>query len=77
MTQPSVLYRLIDKELDGKFAEFVAARWPAKSFREIAEEVEAQTGITVNMETLRLWFSGRLQPYSRLIDQPTSTRGAA
>lgn len=58
MTQPSRLYRLIESQLDGTLAEFIAQRrLPTKSWREIADEIRERTGEQVHEETLRQWFA--------------------
>lgn len=62
MTQPSRLYRLIEAQLGGPLAEFVAERRrPTKSWREIADEIRELTGEQVHEETLRLWFTDRAE----------------
>jgi len=61
MTNPSPLYRLIERQLDGTLADFVArhrtdgATWP-----EIAADVSAKTDVEISGETLRRWFAGRI-----------------
>lgn len=56
MEQRSSLYRLIEKQLDGSLADYVAARRPALSWRTIADELADRIGVEVNRESLRLWF---------------------
>lgn len=60
MTQPSTLYRLAEAGLDEALTDFIATRRPHTSWREIAEELAAKSGVTVHEETLRLWFAGRI-----------------
>lgn len=67
MTQRSDRYQLIESRLDRPLVDFVAERRrvdgppfrPAASWRAIAVEIEQITGITVNPESLRLWFADR------------------
>lgn len=63
MTQPSPLYQLIEARLGGPgtLAAFVAARWPLKGWRKVAEELSQEAGVDVGNETLRLWFAGRIE----------------
>jgi hypothetical protein len=60
----SQLYRLIEERIDGTLADFVAQRRRVDgppfrsptSWRDIAAQLTALTGIDANHETLRLWF---------------------
>jgi len=61
MTQPSPLYRLIEAGLQGSLADFVAKRRPARSWRDIADEIRELTSVRVHDETVRLWFAEREQ----------------
>lgn len=68
------MYRLIEMKLDEPLTDFVAARrlptrqLPAKSWQEIADEIEQRTGETITGEAMRRWFA----------DSPVSTeQGAA
>lgn len=70
--QPSRLYRLIEERLDGTLADYVAARRPAASWKSMAAELTATTGIEVSWESLRTWFADRIQ-----ISVTVSDRGAA
>lgn len=68
MTQPSPLYRLIETRLDGMtLAEFIGERrTPIKTWREIADELKELTGESVSWETLRLWFTDRVEQPERV-----------
>lgn len=78
MTQPSILYQLIEARLDSSLADFVAARWPRKSWQKIADEIEAATGLTVTKETLRQWFANRIEVRAFVReDAPASTGSVA
>lgn len=58
----SNLYRLIEKQLDQPLADYVAARRPRLSWRDVAAELSAQVGVDVSNETLRLWFANPPTP---------------
>lgn len=60
MTQPSALYRSVEDRLDGSLADLVAARRPAATWEQIADEIAEKTGIRLSRETLRLWFVDRI-----------------
>jgi hypothetical protein len=61
MTQPSVLYQLVDARLDGKLVEYVAEHKAAMSWRAMAADLSQRAGVQVNYETLRLWFADRIE----------------
>lgn len=64
MSQPSFLYEAIEAKLggSGQLDDYVKLRrTEGASWRTIATELTARTGRTVNHETLRLWFVGRLR----------------
>jgi hypothetical protein len=64
MSQPSFLYEAIEAKLGGPGAldDFVALRrTEGASWRTIATEISNRAGRTVNHETLRLWYVGRLR----------------
>lgn len=61
MSQPSVLYQLIESRLDSTLAEYVAANKASKSWRTMAAELSEITGVTLTYETLRQWFADRVQ----------------
>jgi hypothetical protein len=78
MTQPSPLYQLLEARLNGSLADFVAARWPLKGWRKVAEELSQETGVAIGHETLRLWFAGRIEVTTTVrTDVPASTGSAA
>lgn len=57
MTEPSTLYRTIEKRLDGRtLADFVAERRPYYSWAAIARELSDLTDAEVSREWLRRWF---------------------
>lgn len=64
MTNPTPLQQLVEMKLGEDLGGFLAERRrvkvverPAKSWAEIANEIQQRTGITVTRETLRLWGS--------------------
>lgn len=61
MAQPSIRYQLIEAKLDCSLADFIAARWPQKGWRKIADEIETATGVQVDRQTLANWFAGRIE----------------
>jgi hypothetical protein len=61
MAEPTQLYRLIEERLDGTLAEFVAAKRPHTTWRQMASEITQLTGIEVSSEGLRQWFADRIQ----------------
>lgn len=79
MTQPSRLYRLIEERIDGTLVDYVAARRPATSWRDLADEISKLTGIEISNEGLRLWFGDRIEVrYETVIrDAPAEPADAA
>jgi hypothetical protein len=77
MTQPSIRYQLIEVRLGEPFAEFVAARYPRRSWRQISDEIEDRTGLTLSKETLRQWFADRLEVRSFVRDDTPANTGSA
>lgn len=61
MKQPTPLYRLVEDRLDGSLAEYVAQRRATTSWRTMAADLTAQTGVHVTYETLRGWFAHRIR----------------
>jgi hypothetical protein len=61
MVRPSPLYQLIESQIDGTLAEFVAARRASSTWAEMAAELSRQAGREVSDETLRRWFADRIQ----------------
>lgn len=57
MSQPTLLYQLIEAKLDEPLADFIAARRPDKPWRLIAIELTHRTGVDVTYETVRVWGS--------------------
>lgn len=61
MSRPTTLmYQLIEARLDGTLADFIAARRPHTSWRDIATQITLTTGVPVTHETLRSWFADRI-----------------
>jgi hypothetical protein len=56
MTERPVLYQLIEARLDEPLAEYVAARRPSTSWRQLAGELSDRTNTAVSFESLRTWF---------------------
>lgn len=61
MSEPTPLRQLAEDRLGQPVAEFIAERRPHLSWRRIAIEVTAKTGVDISGETLRLW-SQSLEP---------------
>jgi hypothetical protein len=67
MTQPSDRYRLIEAALGVPLLEFVRERRavdgppfkPPTSWRDLAREITDRTDISINAESLRLWFTAQ------------------
>jgi hypothetical protein len=55
------LYRLIESQLDGTIADFVAARWPQNGWRKIAAELSEAADTKVSYRTLAEWFADRIE----------------
>lgn len=70
MSQPSVLYQLVEARLDGTLAEYVAAHRATTSWRTMAADLTELTGVQLNHETLRLWFADRIQTTVVIADAP-------
>lgn len=75
--QPSRLYRLIEERLDGTLAEYVASRRPAASWKTMAAELTATTGVEVSWESLRSWFADRIQIQVTVAERRTEQGSAA
>jgi hypothetical protein len=62
MNEPSRLYMLIEKRIEGTLADFIAARRATKSWATMAAELAEITGpdYAVSDETLRRWFADRI-----------------
>jgi hypothetical protein len=61
MSQPSVLYQLVETRLDGTLVEYVAEHRASMSWRAMAADLSERTGVQVTYETLRGWFADRIQ----------------
>jgi len=70
MSQPSVLYQLLEARLDGTLAEYVAEHRASTSWRTMAANLTECTGVPINAETLRLWFADRIQTTVVIADAP-------
>jgi len=57
MNERPVLYQLIEARLDEPLADFIAARRPIWSWRQLAGELSNRTGTAVSYEALRSWFA--------------------
>jgi hypothetical protein len=77
MTQPSVLYQLIDSRLADGLPRLIEQRRPGATWQEIADEIEQITGQPVNRETLRLWFADRLEVRAFIRPDVPATTGSA
>jgi hypothetical protein len=60
MAERSSHYRLIEAKLGEPFEGFIAARRPSTSWRAIAADITARTGVEVGGEILRRWFIDRI-----------------
>lgn len=57
MTNPTPLKQLVEMKLGQPLDGFVSARrQPRKSWRDIAAEIQEQTGVVVSHEALRTWY---------------------
>ena len=75
MSQPTPTYQLIEERLDGTLEEFVRTRrplTPPASWRQIAADIKAKTGVTVSHESLRAWFASPADA-----EQPAEQESAA
>lgn len=63
MSQPSVLFQLLEARLGGPGAldKYVADNRASSSWRTMAADLSERTGQTVNHETLRLWYADRVK----------------
>lgn len=57
MTDRPVLYQLIEARLGEPLADFVAARRPIWSWRQLAGDLSTRTSTAVSYEALRTWFT--------------------
>lgn len=72
MSQPSVLYQLVDARLDGKLVAYVAEKRASMSWRAMAADLSERTGVPVNYETLRIWFADRIHTTVVVSDAPST-----
>jgi hypothetical protein len=56
MNERPVLYQLIEARLDEPLADFIAARRPSTSWRQLAGQLTDRTAVSVSWESLRTWF---------------------
>jgi hypothetical protein len=61
MSQPSVLYQLVEARLDGTLVEYVTEHRASMSWRAMAADLSGRTGVTVTHQTLVNWFADRIQ----------------
>lgn len=57
MNERPVLYQLIEARLGEPLADFVAARRPSTSWRQLAGDLSERTNTAVSFESLRTWFA--------------------
>lgn len=70
MSQPSVLYQLVEARLDGTLVEYVASRRATTSWRAMAADLTDRTGVQVTHQTLMNWFADRIQTTVVVADIP-------
>lgn len=75
MSQPSVLYQLVEARLGGSLVEYVAERRATTSWRAMAADLTERAGVQITYETLRGWFADRVQTTITIADTPSA--GAA
>lgn len=75
MSQPSVLYQLVEERLGGPgaLAEYVAKHYANVGWRRMASDLTERTGLSVHRETLRLWFAGRITTTVVVADVPSGS----
>ncbi len=56
MTDRPVLYQLIEARLGEPLADYIAARRPSTSWRQLAGDLSERTNTAVSFESLRTWF---------------------
>lgn len=56
MNERPVLYQLIEARLGESLADFIAARRPSTSWRQLAGDLSDRTATAVSFESLRTWF---------------------
>lgn len=63
MSQPSVLFQLVEARLGGPGAldRYVEQHKATRSWRTMAADLSEQTGVTVTYETLRGWYADRVK----------------
>lgn len=62
MAAQSPLYRLIESQIEGTLADFVAARrGSGSSWTDLAAELTQLTQVEISDETIRRWFADRLK----------------
>ncbi|WP_433078985.1 hypothetical protein ACQP1P_38875 [Dactylosporangium sp. CA-052675] len=57
MTDRPVLYQLLEARLGEPLADYVAARRPTTSWRQLAGDLSDRTNTAVSFESLRTWFA--------------------
>lgn len=70
MSQPSPLFQLVEARLDCTLAEYVEEHHATDSWRTMAADIVERTGVSLNAETLRLWFAGRITTKVVVLDEP-------
>lgn len=61
MSQPSVLYQLVEARLDGTLVDYVAEKRASMSWRAMAADLQERTGVELTHQTLVNWFGDRIQ----------------
>lgn len=61
MSQPSVLYQLVEARLDGTLVEYVVEHRATTSWRAMAADLSERTGVHLTHQTLMNWFADRIQ----------------
>lgn len=56
MNHRPVLYQLIEERLGEPLSDFVSARRPSTSWRQLAGDLSSRTATAVSFESLRTWF---------------------
>lgn len=61
MTQPTPLFQLAEARLGSSLDAYVAERRATTSWRAMAADLTARTGVQLTGETLRVWFADRIE----------------
>ncbi|NMO51985.1 hypothetical protein HH310_12355 [Actinoplanes sp. TBRC 11911] len=74
MNEPTTKYLLLEARLGQKLTDYVAGQIGAGAgWKAIAADLSKRTDVPVSRESLRVWFSGRVQTTAVITDVPAES----